>query len=137
MELPTIANRRKPFPVRLGQGISRPEIEIPTQVLIEKFAAVRVAEADVYAALPPGEGVREQGLSVLIVDEIAHPFVVAAKRSGMSSKSEAEPEVALNRVLGRCRPSGRNDDIRGPAEREAFQGVVKLMHIVGGAFQGK
>ena len=47
MELPTIANRRKPFPVRLGQGVGRPEIKIPAQVLIEELATVVVQSLEI------------------------------------------------------------------------------------------
>ena len=77
MELPAVTDCRKPLPIRFGQRISRPEVKILAQVLIEKLASVGIASADIYAVLPAGKGVRKQSLSVLVVHEIAHPFVVA------------------------------------------------------------
>ena len=70
-----VAYAREPSPVRPGQCVGSPRIEISVMELVQDFQPVRLPLSLVHIVLPVGHSAAEQRLRVLVVHEAVHPFV--------------------------------------------------------------
>ena len=122
-------------PVGLGQRIGYAPVKSLSVFLIEELDAPRGTRPDFDVVTPSRDGRAEKLACIGEIHQILHALVIGADRDAVFAEGGEQTGVELLRLFrGACR-SGRDQQVHGPAEGNAFQGMVVLGRPVGRRFR--